>query len=268
MIQLVDRGPDESLIRFSPRSKFRKLGQLEGELVHGHICQFCRNVIQAVFFTDTPVDIEKYEETRVLSQGEKNMGELLKVVPNYEDGGNYRSEFFETPNGNVQKITLKNHVINWAGVKSANREKDFFEVGERCCVYSSVIALQNETLIRDLAMVAGFDLVATQRYAKTDPPIDFILEWFRVTPDFTTKELRTTKAIGEAPPAILIPRKLLKDRFGYVVTMLYQAWDIEVTKQERDAVARLEEARFAEQLREDGKAAAEEYFDSPDEERI
>jgi hypothetical protein len=257
MIQLVDRGPNESLIRFTPRFAYRKLGPLECDLIHGHFCMYCNNLIQALYYTDKPIDLPKYEETRVLSQGEKNGGELLKIVPNAEDKGNYKTEFFRTPNGNAEQITLKNHVLNFKGLSSGNRD-DFFEVGERCCSYTSVLPLRNETIIRELAIVAGFNLESAGRYTEgTEPPPKWIAEYFKTAESYLTKEIRTIPAVGDAPMALLIKRGYVKESFYNVVTFLYRKWDekVEADKAYGEALLAVQMKDTAGMLAEDGAIA-------------
>jgi hypothetical protein len=227
MIQLVDRGPNESIIRFTPRFKYKRLGSLECDLISGHHCTYCNNVIQALYYTNKPVDLEKYEETKVLSQGEKNEGELLKVVPNFDDEGNYKLETFNTAAGQAQRITLKNHVVNWAGASGSRKE--YFERGERCCTYTSVISLREDLMMRDLATVAGYTLV-NERLQKPDPTAAFIIDWINTEMIYVTRNLRVAKAIGIAPPAILIPRKVVDEQFVNVVSVLNSKWDKKVAE--------------------------------------
>ena len=253
MIQLVDRGPNESLIRFIPRFAYKKIGPQERDLIHGHWCQYCNNLIQALYYTDKPIDLPKYEETRVLSQGEKNDGELLKIVPNAEDKGNYKVEFFRTPAGNAEQITLKNHVLNFRGLGSGNRD-DFFEVGERCCAYTSLIPMRAETIVRELATVAGFSLEGAKRYDEglTEPPPEWIAEYMKKTQDYLTREIRTAPAVGDAQMALLIKRKVVKDAFYNVITFLYREWDKKV-----EADKAIAEALLAVQAQETAQLLAE-----------
>ena len=257
MIQLVDRGPNESLIRFTPRFAYRKLGPLECDLIHGHFCMYCNNLIQALYYTDKPIDLPKYEETRVLSQGEKNDGELLKIVPNAEDKGNYRVEYFRTPNGNAEQITLKNHVLNFAGLSVLGRDL-FFEVGERCCSYTALIPLRAETMIRELAVVAGFSLEGAKRYTEgTEPTPEWVAEYFKKTQDYLTKEIRTTPAVGDSQMALLLKRKSIKEYFPNVVTFLYREWDqkVEADKAMAEALLAVQMKDTAKMLAEDGALA-------------
>lgn len=226
MIQLVDRGPEKSLIRFTPRYKFRDSAPpLECELISGHFCNWCGNIIQAFYTVDKPVDLNSYEETRVISQGEKNEGELLKIVPGEEGKSNYKVEFFATPTGKAQRITLKNHVVNWSGTK--NRD-DYFEPGERCCVYTSLISMQERDMAHDLATLAGYNLDTAERYIKTNPTAEFIVKWLKTEVSWMTLEMKSAMATGVAPPALLIKRATMKSNFINLVTLLYSKWDAHV----------------------------------------
>jgi hypothetical protein len=226
MIQLVDRGPDKSLIRFTPRHRFRSTAPtLECELISGHFCPWCANIIQAFYTTTKPVDLSLYEETRVISQGEKNEGELLKIVPGEEGKTAYKDEFFKTPKGNSQRITLKNHVVNWKG--TGNRD-DYFEPGERCCIYTSVISMQGRDMAHDLAIVAGYNLDSAERYIKTNPTAEFIVKWLKTEVSWSTLEMKSVMPVGVAPPALLIKRSTMKSQFINLVTLLYSKWDAHV----------------------------------------
>jgi hypothetical protein len=120
MIELIpasgERGP---LIRLTPRQGFKKSHKmLEFPLQYGHRCPYCPNVINAVFCPDRQIDLFPYEETVVLSQGEKNAGEILKVVPGHNPNeGNYNIDYVSTPEGNLQRIRMKNHVVRAAAIQ-------------------------------------------------------------------------------------------------------------------------------------------------------
>lgn len=230
MIELVDRG-DKSLIRFTPRYQYRKLPTIECELINGYRCPICSNVFQALYFIDAPFDLEKYEETRVLSQGEKNAGDLLKIVPNFEDKGNYRVIEYDLTDVKAQQIVLKNHVVNWKGV-NGNRD-DYFEVGERCCSFTSVISLVAQNMARDLAVVAGYSLTAGNRYKDnvTEPTPEFITEWLKNSFSWENQDVRAIKAVGASLPALMIKRATMKNPFTSVLTHLYKAWDQKVLQE-------------------------------------
>lgn len=230
MIQLVDRGPNDSIIRFSPRTSYKTDKTIECDLEHGYVCPYCNNVIMAMYYTENPINLDKYEETRVLSQGDKNEGDLLKIIPNWEDAeGNYRTEFYKTANGNAEKIVLKNHVINWKGAGSYNR-KEFFEPGDRCCTFTTLISLRPENLIRDLASVSGYSLQAYNRYetTNTDPDVPFIRNWLDTSYSWINLEMRSISSIGTGVLAIQIKRKTLEAGFRNSVMNLYSEWDKKV----------------------------------------
>jgi hypothetical protein len=224
MIELVDRGLNESLIRFTPRSQYKYLRTLECDLVQGYSCLFCNNIVQALFYTDKAIDIEKYEETRVLSKGEKNEGDLLKIVPNMYDPGNYKVDTYKTANGNAQRITLKNHVINWKGFGKATDE--FFEVGERCCPFTSIISIQDEDVVRDLVLIGQYSYQLTLREDKPDPDLPFLLNWIDTAFSWETKGIRYRKAVGSGPPALMLRRETIKKSETVAIPFsLYKKWD-------------------------------------------
>lgn len=234
MIELVDRG-EKSLIRFTPRYKFRHLPTIECDLIYGHQCPICRNVIQALYYVDQTFDLANYEETKVLSQGEKNAGELLKIVPNEEDQGNYRVQDYRFSDSRSQLIVLKNHVVNWKGL-SGNRD-EFFEVGERCCSYTAVISLQEKNVVRDLAAVAGYSLAAYGRYNEdvSEPTIEFLANWLKTAFSWETLEIKMVNAIGSSPPALMVKRSVLKSQFPNTVSNIYKAWDVKVAKERENS---------------------------------
>jgi hypothetical protein len=223
MIQLVDRGLNESSIRFTPRSRYRHLGPVECELISGYKCNHCSNVVQAFFATNKAIDLDKYEETIVRSQGEKNHGEILKIIPNLEDlDGNYRTEFFATPNGNAMRITLKNHVLNLAGC--IDRER-FFEKGERCCEYTALICMQSQDVALELAVVAGYDIYTTERITKTTPDLPWIQGWLKSSVSWENMRVQSLPSIGQAPDGLLIRREMVKNPFVSVPNHMFTAWD-------------------------------------------
>jgi hypothetical protein len=246
MIKLIDRGPDNSRIEFSPRSRYSRVeSTIQHELISGYTCPICNNVIQALFLTDKPVDIEKYEETRVLSQGEKNSGELLKVIPGGEEPGNYKQSFYKMPDGNAQKITLKNHVINWEGVGSGDRD-DLFEVGERCCKYSAVISLMEADVIKDLAMSLGRAILYEQA-GKPLPTIEFFEDWLKTEYYYYTLEMKLLRGVGrEVPPCTLVKRDVLKNPPYFGLNTLVSKWNTKLDEEEKLRTAAIEEGALLE----------------------
>ena len=152
MIRIVDRGKYESGIRFTPSFHYREAPVIECNLHVGYTCPVCNNVIQAVFDASHRIEFVKYEETNVYSIV-KDMNEgIRKVVPEFAgDLSNYKFSEYVTKTGFGYTLTLKNHVVNWKGTQDIDRE-GFFEVGERCCMYSSLISLRSEDVVRERLM--------------------------------------------------------------------------------------------------------------------
>lgn len=230
MIKFVDRGSEDSVVRFTPRTRFKTAPVLEQPLLSGHFCPTCGNVIQAAFFTEKPVLLELYEETRVISQGEKNMGDLLKIVPNEDENGNYREHFFKTPVGNAQVITLKNHVIRWEGGSPARRD-ELFEVGDRCCVFSALTSPLEEDMVRDFITLGVYSWSSPELAKKSLPTHAFLMDWVEEKAR-TDGNFRVLKGMGDAPPAVLIKRDTLKTPFPGYISNLMSAWEAELARKE------------------------------------
>ena len=90
MIEFIGKpGSASCSIQFSPRSAYKcdaRYQRFEKDLVYGHYCPTCGNVVQACFLTAKPVDLWFYEETNVISTAadEKKFGNVLKIVPNQD----------------------------------------------------------------------------------------------------------------------------------------------------------------------------------------
>src|ERR1035438_10078802 len=111
MIELTGKPGDLICrIRFTPRPWFKddeRVPHLELNLVYGHRCPTCGNVIQACFLTEKPIDLWYYEETAFVAKGEKTYGDLLKVVPNEESKpghSQYTSTFERVASGSAQHL--------------------------------------------------------------------------------------------------------------------------------------------------------------------
>ncbi len=233
MIKLIDKGPDESLIEFSPRPQ-RKTRTITRQLVYGHACTWCGNVIQALFLTEEPVDLSLYEETRVISQGEKNNGTLLKVVPNSEDlASAYKVNFYPTPNGHAELIRLKNHLVNWKGMTDAPKEKDYyFEPGERCCRYTGLFSRQELSYIAELAKICRYPLsYYTQPVSPV--PLSFLKTW-KGANTWSQLDFRVVEAVGRSSELLLFNKDLVKaDQNQYPFSDLFETWNksVELNKQ-------------------------------------
>jgi hypothetical protein len=167
-------------------------------------------VIQALFYTEKAIDLEFYEETRVLSQGDSNMGDLLKVIPNQDEGGNYRVDIFDTKGGFGQRITLKNHVLQWKGTATYQSE-DFFEVGARCCKFSTLVPMSQSLLGVEFGYVGvqGYVYNHWIQQGRPLPDTDCFLEFLQANQS-TTHGIRPLKAIGDGPLGLQIPRAGIK----------------------------------------------------------
>jgi len=231
MIRLVPRGPEDSLIEFSPRLK-GKGNPITRDLVYGHHCDWCGNVIQAMFLTDEEVRIHPYEATKVISQGDKNEGELLKIVPNSTDRASaYRVDMYRTKNGNAQLIRLKNHMLRWEGVTSGNVD-DFFEVGERCCRYAGIYTRNEEEIINEMALVCNYNRLMVG-LAKVHIPLSFLSEW---KPPYTWSSLnhKLVPAIGKGNTMMMIARTTLKAGVVNGFVSLYDSWDKKVAQEAKE----------------------------------
>lgn len=209
MIKLIDKGPDESVIEFRPRSSKGPLKDVTKKLIYGQECKWCGNTIQALFLTDTPINLEPYEQTKVISQGDKNEGLLLKMVPNDNDKDSaYKINFYKTKHGNAQLIRLKNHIINWDGL-NGNSEY-YFEVGERCCKYTGVVAIREDTIVKELALICRYPFVlGGYQKPKTPVPLSFLEEWKPID-KWSQLDFVIPNTIGIGPKVVLINRNLVK----------------------------------------------------------
>ena len=213
MIALSGKPGDTNCrIRFVPRPGFKKTHKvIERELVYGHYCPRCMNVVQALFLTDEPVDLWPYEETHVisLSKDEAKNGSILKVVPNGESKPGYMN-YTVTPLRGAgergQHLVLKNHVLKYHGIDQQKHTTDrYFEPGERTCEYAGAFALREDLLIRDVCHFMRLDVAAIEAYHL--PSVEDFLKG-AVAYDF-----RSLPAYGSAPPVVVFPRdKLTNNR--------------------------------------------------------
>ena len=209
MIALTGKPGDlNSHIRFTPRPGFKKTHKvIERELVYGHYCPRCLNVVQALFLTDEPVDLWPYEETHVMStsKSEEKAGTILKVVPNVESTPgytNYTSTPLRTAGDRGQHMVLKNHILKYHGIEQAKHTSDrYFEPGERTCEYAGAFALREDLLVRDVCHFMRLDVAAIEAYHL--PTVEDFLKG-AVAYDF-----RALPAYGSAPPVVVFPRDKL-----------------------------------------------------------
>lgn len=247
MIKFITGSADDNLIEFSPKDKRRSNKTITRNLAYGHYCDWCNNIIQAMFLTDKKIDLSLYEETRVISQGDKNEGNLLKVVPNKEDTTSaYKIDFYQTKAGNAQLIRLKNHLINWHADKDgSNKSEDYFEVGERCCKYTGAYSLREEDIINEASIIANFKSVyyyMSKEYADNSScntkipwnkvPVSYLSEY---VPDYSWNKLdyKIIKCIGTGRPLLLIPRDYVRygnNNLAYV----YKLWNTKLIEEAKE----------------------------------
>ena len=209
MIALTGKPGDLNCqIRFTPRPGFKKTHKvIERELVYGHYCPRCMNVVQALFLTDEPVDLWPYEETHVMStsKSEEKAGTILKVVPNGESKAGYTNYTVTALRGageRGQHLVLKNHVLKYHGIEQAKHTSDrYFEPGERTCEYAGVFALREDLLICDVCHFMRMSVADIEHYSL--PSVDGFLK-LAVDYDF-----RSLPAYGNAPPVVVFPRDKL-----------------------------------------------------------
>jgi hypothetical protein len=156
MIVAINKsGDNKAKIQFIPRAGFAHSQTLERELIYAHKCPVCNNIMQAYFKTPTPINLWPYEETTILSQGEKNGGEVLKIIPNNQSTSNetcYKSDFDKIEGGH-QKIVLKNHIVRQRVIAERKYTGEgIWEVGERPCFWTGVFTLREDLLVKDLLL--------------------------------------------------------------------------------------------------------------------
>jgi len=219
MIRLRGKTEEESInnkIIFEPRAGFNKgkVPVLEFPLIYGHRCPQCQNVIQAVFKAPRPIDLWPYEETTVLSQGEKNAGEVLKTFPDEHTRHGktcYDIEFSPAQGGSV-KLTLRNHIMRHQALHDRDNQKtayrgDFLWVpGEKPCTKTGIFSIREDLAIKDFLL---FSQISQYEIPKFNiPPIkDLIPEG--------DANFKLALAVGVAPPVILVDRQSLVYGFHY-----------------------------------------------------
>lgn len=203
-------------IIFEPRPGFtRGKGQapsLEFPLLYGHKCQKCGNVIQGLFKAPKMFNLWPYEETVLLSQGEKNSGELRKIYPDEKTkfGKSCYKMAFSPAEGGSIKITLRNHIMNHKAIVERKFDGEgLWEAGyERPCTHAGVFALREDLLLKDFLLFSNIDDYELPKY--NIPPIQNVIPI-----DDTT--FITIPAIGIAPPVILVERQSMVYGFHYAM---------------------------------------------------
>lgn len=243
MIKLIDKGPDASRIEFTPIHGSRSRA-VTRDLIFGHRCHWCQNVVTALFLTPEQIDLRPYEETRVISQGDKNAGELLKIIPNLQDPlSSYRQSFYPSPAGKAQYIRLKNHVLRWESQQSGNDK--YYEPGERCCRYVGFDVLDPSKAVVELATIVGYNFGQYAGYVQpvSSPTIEFLAD-FKPESSYQAMDIRVLKVTGRGLPLLLLNRSLTKadTNADYGFSNLFEQWNKKV-KQETAAAAALNAAQ-------------------------
>lgn len=205
-------------ITFEPRAGYKKTHpSLEFPLLYGHRCPYCTNVIQALFESPKPIDLWAYEETFLLSQGEKNAGEVRNVYPNDKTKQGktcYNNHYSPTGKGYV-KIVLKNHIMRHrAIVEGSFNGEGLWEPGEKPCGRSGIFSIREDLLMKDFLLFSKMQPVEVAKYKmpKVREAIKSDNVNFRVVP-----------AIGEAPPIILVEKDSFIFGFHYKSRPLVEA---------------------------------------------
>jgi hypothetical protein len=220
MIDITTR-TDKPKVAMTPRTGFRaKAKPQEFNLVYGHKCPYCGNVISACFETDKEIDLFPYEETAVLSQGEKNRGELLKTVPNQKDPkGCYRSEYFGKGSNGRQRLLMKNHIMRVAAIESrflSNSGDHIWETGERPCMYAGIFSEREDLLVKDLLLLFKFSPSDLAGY--NIPKVSQLIP--DPQGDSESGQFRWVPAVGTAPPVILAQREYIVGGVNYFLVRM------------------------------------------------
>lgn len=167
MISISQSTPHK--IIFSPRKGFSSIvPQLEFPVIYAHVCPTCNNVIQALYKTPKPIDLWPYEETAVLSRGQKNAGELLKIVPGTKDSYGttlYNRTYF---NGSepCQKISLKNHIFKFLSInyRLIGDTANMLEKGPKPCPFIGIFSLNPSLTVKDYCLFYDMSVMELDAY--------------------------------------------------------------------------------------------------------
>lgn len=223
MLELSGKPGDlQCKIRFSARRAFRgnpKAPSIERELVYGHVCPTCNNVIQAFFLTDQPVDLWMYEETVFVSSSQDRFGTELKTVPNNDSKfgySQYTSTFLRTAQGNAQHLVLKNHIVRFHGIDAIKHTSDrFFEPGGNVCPNTGCFSLRPKLCMQDLILLFKGGSFMFKLYNFPDT-LEALEEKARLY------DIRLLPAYGKAPPVMTFPQTKLR----VTSTLTYQIYSI------------------------------------------
>lgn len=219
MIKLQEHSEKkDNRIVFEPRPGFGRgrgsAPKLDFPLIYGHRCNYCNNVIQALFKAPREFSLWPYEETKLLSQGEKNAGEVRTIYP--DDKTKYGKSCYRVDSNDAEggsiKITLKNHIVrNSALVERKFNGEGLWEVGERPCTRIGIFSLREDLLIKDWLLFSQMDEAERSKYNL--PSIKELI------PESNTN-FSLINAIGTAPPVILVERTSLTYGFHYQIKPL------------------------------------------------
>jgi hypothetical protein len=190
----------------TPRAACQGVKGQELDLVYAHRCPTCGNVIQALFRTPKEVSLWPFEETVVLSQGEKNMGEVRKIFPEPKTkwgSSCYRSQF-SAVEGGVQKIVLKNHILRHRAIAERAGKptgEGLWEVGERTCSRTGIFAVKEDLLVKDVLLFSGMSEYELANFNL--PPLVEIIP----ANGFQSDSIRLAIPVGNALPVVLVNRE-------------------------------------------------------------
>jgi len=205
---LEEQNSSKNKIIFSPRPGFTRgkwaNPELEFPLIYGHRCPYCSNVIQALFKAPQAFSLWPYEETVILSQGEKNAGDIRKIYPDDKTKTGkslYRMDYSPAEGGSV-KITLKNHILRTRVIAERKYTGEgIWEDGEKPCTRTGIFSLREDLLVKDWMLFALVDTGDGREIAKYNfPTIKQII------PENNT-DFKLIPAVGEAPPIILVEKQ-------------------------------------------------------------
>lgn len=210
-------------IIFTPRSGFvrgkGKAPELEFPLVYGHKCPYCSNVIQALFKAPKTFSLWPYEETVLLSQGEKNAGEVRKVFPDDKTKSGkscYKIDFSPAEGGSI-KIILRNHLMRHQALaeRTFDGEKFWEQSYERPCTRAGLFSIREDLLVKDWLTFSQMREDEVNK-CQTPPIANLILE--------NDSTFKLVPAVGKAPPVILIERQNLLYGYYYQTRPLMTAY--------------------------------------------
>ncbi len=243
MIEFIGKpGSASCSIQFSPRSAYKcdpRYQRFEKDLVYGHYCPTCGNVVQACFLTAKPVDLWFYEETNVISTAadEKKFGNVLKIVPNQDSKfgySQYTSTVLRTPGGMAQHLTLKNHIVKYHGINETAHTSDrYFEPGGHTCAYTGLFSLREDLALKDLCLLWRFadghgNNLNDYKFGKIDEVLDhFITNDGAHLNGLSFHGVRALPAYGQAPPVLVFPRDKLTGNYapwGQISTLMSRAF--------------------------------------------